>query len=374
MGSVAAETFHEYVERRRQAMVRQSRHQNGWGLLLGALALDLGLCYGLGMYPDWAEFGLAWLLTTLPLTLVAIALYVLGTYVLTGIRQRARRPGQWWQQQSRLARSQPLIWCRFLSQSISLPHLVMAGFVWLGLAFWGEMLAPLLVRQWPQVVAGILVSLAVASGHYWSSGQVAWIVEAQQLWSDYLEELRHSLLMPHYQCLEVSRHRLKHYGQVYDDLKLEEVEAYYWEFHLEAQMQKLNQDQALRSYAQQIHYSSQRLSQLLYQLQEGIDLLESVLLDIETELDTEGSLSGLWGELNLLEGNLDRLREVDLHPVVRLSLDLQQVEQVVQGLTQEMHLLLRQTQPLGEGLPVGLGDPHPPRDPFWWPRFWLKQA
>jgi hypothetical protein len=226
---------------------------------------------------------------------------------------------------------------------------------WLSLILWGELLTPLLAQRVPQVMAVAIISLIMATGHWWLAGQPFWF-EAQQLWADYLQELRQSVLIPHYHQLEVTRQSFSQYQEVYDELRLEEVEAYYLANRLNAQMQRFNQVHLLLSYAQQVSRSCQRLSQLLYQLREGIDVLEMVLLDIEAELAAHRSPDGV---VTVLEEPPEPLKRINLRPVLTLSRDLSAMEHSLQAVTQEMASLLAQPIPtlLLSISPAAVGNP-----------------
>ncbi len=336
-GSVAvAQSFQEYVARRQSEMVQRSRHHHGWGLLLGAFAVYVGLCSLLAMRPKEILFSHAWVVTTVPLTLIGVGLYLFGAYLLSLSRQREdlRCHGMW-----------RLSWVRALRQSISLPHLAIAASIWLGLGIWGEMVSPFLIRQGPQLSAGVVISLALAGSQWWSVAHTFWWVEIQQLWFDYLQDLRQSWLLPHYQQLENSRACLLQFQRVHDDLGLEEIEAHYLSDLLEPQLLWIHAGQGLPVYAQQVAQARQRLAQLLYQLQQGIEVLEEALAQVESVLDHSSGPGEGKGLVNLLDHDPNSLHWEEIHTVLRLGESLITAERSVQGVTLEMQHLISQHDP-----------------------------
>lgn len=336
-GSVAvAQSFQEYVARRRSEMVQRSRHHHGWGLLLGAFAVYVGLCSLLAMRPKEILFSHAWVVTTVPLTLIGVGLYLFGAYLLSLSRQREdlRCHGMW-----------RLSWVRAIRQSISLPYLAIAASIWLGLGIWGEMVSPLLIRQGPQLSAGVVISLILAGSQWWSVAHTFWWVEIQQVWFEYLQDLRQSWLLPHYQHLEDSRACFLRFQRVHDDLGLEEIEAYYLSDLLGSQLQWIHAGQGLPIYAQQIAQARHQLSQLLYQLQQGIEILEDALSQVELVLDHATGPGEGRGLVNWLDQDPDSLHWEEIHTVLRLGESLLTAERSVQGVTHEMQQLISQHDP-----------------------------
>ncbi|MFQ3612569.1 MAG: hypothetical protein SNJ68_02490 [Cyanobacteriota bacterium] len=256
---IAAESFQTYLHRRRRQLTRRLKRQQGWGLVLALLALYLIRCEGLSPR-QWA--GQTWWLVLIPL--LGGGLYSLGAGLIWILRHQWLAPASG--QGSRRS-------THLLAQMISLPHLALAALIWLGLAVWGEHLMPLLVRQKPQLLAGLLISWLLAQG--WIFIRPGWMVEAGQLWTDYLQELRGSVLQPCYQRLETCRHSLRLYHAIWQDLQLEEMEAR----HLLQLFSEslLPPTWPLQIYAQQVHQCCQQLSGLLAQMQERVERLEKVL-------------------------------------------------------------------------------------------------
>ena len=338
-GSVAvAESFQEYVARRQSEMAQRSRHHHGWGLVLGAIAVYIGLCSLLAMRPKEILFGHAWVVTTVPLTLIGVGLYLFGAYLLSLSRQMQDLQ---WQGVLRLSLT------GVLRQSVSLPHLAIAASLWLGLGIWGEMVSPFLIRQGPQLSAGVVISLALAGSQWWLVARTFWWVEIQQLWFDYLQDLRQSWLLPHYQHLEDSRECFLQFQRVHDDLGLEEIEAYYLIDLLETQLPWIpfHPAQGLLTYAQQIAQARHQLSQLLYQLQQSLEVWEEALSEVELLLDQSTGPDGGEGLVNLLDQDLDSLDGEEIQTVLRLGESLLTAERSVQGVTHEMRRLISQHDP-----------------------------
>ncbi|MEO1131509.1 MAG: hypothetical protein AAFX40_02255, partial [Cyanobacteria bacterium J06639_1] len=197
-----AEPFDRYVERRRQEAIGAARQRRRWIFLTCLLAVYLWPFHLLGLLALPAG------VSVIPVTLLGIALYLAGTYLLTVPRDR------WF------ALSQ---WGSFVSRSVSIPHLAIAAAIWLSVGLWGETLAPLLSRQIPQVMAGVALSAIVTGGHYFFTFQTWWSGELSQLWGEYLTELR-SALLPYYGQLERARQSYSEFDTLCDDLMLEEVE------------------------------------------------------------------------------------------------------------------------------------------------------
>ncbi|MEN9221688.1 MAG: hypothetical protein Q6M04_04555 [Thermostichus sp. BF3_bins_97] len=327
--SIAAESFQTYIHRRRRTLTRRLKRQQGWSLVLALLALYLLSCEGI---PPRQWTGQPLWLVLIPL--LGGGLYSLGTGVIWMLRQRS--------QGSRSS-------TQLLAQMISLPHLALAALIWLGLAVWGEHLLPLLARQKPQLLAGLFISWLLAQG--WSFLRPGWMVEAGQLWADYLQELRGSVLQPCYQRLETCRHSLRLYHAIWQDLQLEEMEAQ----HL---MQLLSESLPpptlpLQVYAQQVHRCCQQLSALLARMQERVERLEQVLLHVELELASHQSLQAQPQPINLLAEDWAGWQELDLQELVWLNQELQGTDRSLQGLTQELKGWAEQTIPvrLKPGLP-----------------------
>ncbi|MEN9224009.1 MAG: hypothetical protein Q6L60_01530 [Thermostichus sp. HHBFW_bins_43] len=323
--SIAAESFQTYVRRRRRKLARRLKRQQGWGLVLALLVLYLLSCEGLPPR-QWVEQPL-WLVL---IPLLGGGLYSLGTGLIWMFRQRRFAQG----------------FCsstQLLAQMISLPHLALAALIWLGLAVWGEHLLPLLARQKPQLLAGLFISWLLAQG--WSFLRPGWRVEAGQLWTDYLQELRSSVLQPCYQRLEACRHSLRFYHAIWQDLQLEEIEAR----HL---MQLLSESLPLPTvplqvYAQQVHHCCRQLAALLARMQERVEHLEQALLHVELELASHQSLQAQPQPVNLLAEEWEGWQELDLQELVWLNQELLGTDRSLQGLTQELKGWADQAIPVG---------------------------
>ncbi len=316
--SIAAESFQTYIRRRRRTLTRRLKRQQGWGLVLALLALYLLSCEGLPPR-QWTGQPL-WLIV---IPLLGGGLYSLGTGVIWMLRQR-------WFAQGSASSAQSS--AQLLAPIISLPHLALAALIWLGLAVWGEHLLPFLARQKPQLLAGLFISWLLAQG--WSFLRPGWMVEAGQLWADYLQELRGSVLQPCYQRLETCRHSLRLYHAIWQDLQLEEMEAQ----HL---MQLLSESLLppvlpLQVYAQQVHHCCQQLAALLAQMQERVERLEQMLLNVELELASHQSLQAQPHPINLLAEDWAGCQELDLQELVCLNQELLGTDRSLQGLTQEL--------------------------------------
>jgi len=310
--SIVAESFQTYLRRRRRLLARRLKRQQGWGVVLALLALYL---------LSWDAPGQAGPLPHLwrgqPLWLVVIpllggGLYSLGAAVIWMLRQR-------WS-------------ARLLVEMISLPHLALAALLWLGLAIWGEHLLPFLAQQKPQLLAGLVISWLLAQG--WSFLQTGWVVEAGQLWADYLQELRGSVLQPCYRRLETCRHSLRLYQAIWQDLQLEELEAQHLIQVLSESLLPLTLP--LKVYAQRVHHCCQQLAALLAQMQERVERLEQVLLDVELELASRQSFQAQPQPINLLVEEGVHCQELDLQELVCLSQELLGADRSLQGLTQEL--------------------------------------
>ncbi|MEN9229490.1 MAG: hypothetical protein Q6L68_01175 [Thermostichus sp. DG02_5_bins_236] len=326
---IAAESFQTYLHRRRRQLTRRLKRQQGWGLVLALLALYLIRCEGLSPR-QWA--GQTWWLMLIPL--LGGGLYSLGAGLIWMLRQQGFAPAL--VQGSRCS-------AYVLAQMVSLPHLALAALIWLGLAVWGEHLMPLLVRQKPQLLAGLLISWLLAQG--WIFIRPGWMVEAGQLWADYLQELRGSVLQPCYQRLETCRHSLRLYHAIWQDLQLEEMEAQ----HL---LQLFSESLPpptwpLQVYAQQVHRCCQQLSALLAQMQERVERLEQVLLDVELELEAHHPLQTQPQPINLLAEDWAGWQELDLQELVWLNQELLGTDRSLQGLTQELKGWADQAIPVG---------------------------
>jgi len=317
--SIVAESFQTYLRRRRRLLARRLQRQQGWGVVLALLALYL---------LSWDAPGQAGLLPHLwrgqPLWLVVIpllggGLYSLGVGLIWMLRQRRLPQGS--------AGSAQL-----LAQMISLPHLALAALLWLGLAIWGEHLLPFLAQQKPQLLAGLVISWLLAQG--WSFLQTGWVVEAGQLWADYLQELRSSVLQPCYQRLETCRRSLHFYHAIWQDLQLEELEAQHLIQLLSESLLPLTLP--LKVYAQRLHHCCQQLAALLAQMQERVERLEQVLLDIELELAAQQPLQAQPQPINLLAEDWANCQELDLQELVCLNQELLGADRSLQGLTQEL--------------------------------------
>ncbi|MGQ9837837.1 MAG: hypothetical protein ACUVRV_07685 [Cyanobacteriota bacterium] len=324
---IAPESFQAYLHRRRRQLTRRLKRQQGWGLVLALLALYLIRYEGFSPR-QWT--GQTWWLILIPL--LGGGLYSLGTGLIWMLRQ------QWFTpvlgQSSRRS---------LLAQMVSLPHLALAALIWLGLAAWGEHLMPLLVRQKPQLLLGLLISWLLAQG--WIFIRPGWMVEAGQLWADYLQELRGSVLQPCYQRLETCRHSLRLYHAIWQDLQLEEMEAH----HL---LQLFSgflppSTWSLQVYAQQIHHCCQQLAALLAQMQERVERLEQVLLDVELELDAHQPLQTQPQPINLLAEDWAGWQELDLQELVWLNQELLGTDRSLQGVTQQLKGWVDQAIPLG---------------------------
>ena len=317
--SIAAESFQTYLRRRRRRLAHRLQRQQGWGVILALLALYLLSCDGLG---EGGSPPRLW--TGQPLWLVVIpllggGLYSLGAGLLWMLGQRRLPQGS--------AGSAQL-----LAQMISLPHLALAALLWLGLAIWGEHLLPFLARQKPQLLAGLFVSWLLAQG--WSFFQTGWVVEAGQLWADYLQELRGSVLQPCYQRLEACRRSLHLYHAIWQDLQLEELEAQHLIQLLSESLLPLTLP--LKIYAQRVHHCCQQLAALLAQMQERVERLEQVLLNVELELASYQLLQTQPQPINLLAEDWANCQELDLQELVCLNQELLGTDRSLQGLTQEL--------------------------------------
>jgi hypothetical protein len=221
---------------------------------------------------------------------------------------------------------------QLLAEMISLPHLTLAALIWLGLAVWGEHLSPFLLRQKNQLLAGLLISWLLAQG--WSFFQTGWVVEAGQLWADYLQELRGSVLQPCYQRLETCRLSLHLYHAIWQDLQLEELEAQHLIQLLSESLLPLTLP--LKVYAQRVHHCCQQLAALLAQMQERVERLEQVLLNVELELASHQLLQAQPQPINLLAEDWASCQELDLQELVCLNQELLGTDRSLQGLTQEL--------------------------------------
>lgn len=310
--SIVAESFQTYLRRRRRLLARRLKRQQGWVVVLALLALYLLSWDALG-----EDGSLSHLWRGQPLWLVLIpllggGLYSLGAGVIWMLRQR-------WSAQ-------------LLAEMISLPHLTLAALIWLGLAVWGEHLSPFLLRQKNQLLAGLLISWLLAQG--WSFLQTGWVVEAGQLWADYLQELRGSVLQPCYQRLEACRRSLHLYHAIWQDLQLEELEAQHLIQLLSESLLPLTLP--LKLYAQRVHHCCQQLAALLAQMQERVERLEQVLLNVELELASHQLLQAQPQPINLLAEDWASCQELDLQELVCLNQELLGTDRSLQGLTQEL--------------------------------------
>ncbi len=317
--SIVAESFQTYLRRRRRLLARRLKRQQGWGVVLALLTL-----YLLSWDAPGQEGPLPRLWREHPLWLVVIpllggGLYSLGTGLIWMLRQRRLPQGS--------AGSAQL-----LAEMISLPHLALAALLWLGLAIWGDHLLPFLARQKPQLLAGLFVSWLLAQG--WSFFHPHWIVEVGQLWREYLQELRASVLQPCYRRLETCRHLLHLYQAIWQDLQLEELEAQHLIQVLSESLLPLTLP--LKVYAQRVHHCCQQLAALLAQMQERVERLEQVLLDLELELATYQPLQAQPQPINLLAEDWANCQELDLQELVCLNQELLGADRSLQGLTQEL--------------------------------------
>ncbi|MEM6446922.1 MAG: hypothetical protein AAFY57_02785 [Cyanobacteria bacterium J06642_2] len=305
--SLLAESFELYVERRRQQATVELQQQRRWTFLVCLLAVYLWPFYLLGLLALPAP------VSALSVTLAGVALYMLGTYLLTVSRDRWRDLGQWWP---------------FIYQSISGPHVAIAAVIWLSVALWGEAVAPLLSRQIPQVMAGVGLSLCVTGGHYWLTFRTWWTAEMSQLWGDYLHEVQLALV-PYYGQLDRARQRFSQFDTLCDDLMLEEVEALHLARDFSDRVQWVTDSGEWVDYVDRVNHSRQHLAQLLHQLEDSIATLESVLSELETHLDYQWEAARVGPELALLSRALGQ-------PVFELSRDLVIVEQTIAGVSARM--------------------------------------
>ncbi len=310
--SVVAESFQTYLRRRRRLLARRLKRQQGWGVVLALLALYL---------LSWDALGEGGLLLHLgrgqPLWLVVIPLLGGGLYSLGA--------GMVWMLRQRCS-------AQLLPEMISLPHLALAALLWLGLAIWGEQLSPFLLRQKNQLLAGLVMSWLLAQG--WSLLRSHWIVEVGQLWRDYLQELRASVLQPCYRRLESCRHSLRLYQAIWQDLQLEELEARHLIQVLSESLLPLTLP--LKVYAQRVHHYCQQLAALLAQMQEQVERLEQVLLDVELELASRQSFQAQPQPINLLVEEGIHCQELDLQELVCLNQELLGADRSLQGLAKEL--------------------------------------
>lgn len=300
-----AESFDLYVERRRQEAIGAARQRRRWMFLTCLLAVYLWPFHLLGLLALPAG------VSVVPVTSIGIALYLAGTYLLTVARDRWFDPRQW--------RS-------FISQSFSVPHLAIAAAIWLSVGVWGDTLAPLLSRQIPQVMAGVVLSAIVTGGHYFFTFQTWWSGEMSQLWGDYLNEVR-SALLPYYSQLERARQSYSEFGTLCDDLMLEEVEMHHLSEQFGDRVALTSTDWT--GYADRLTSSRQHLSQLLHQLETGIDILEAALFEMESHLDWQRGAANVGDAIAPLSPAL-------MQPVFELSRDLVAVERTLEGVTERM--------------------------------------
>ncbi len=324
---VAAESFRTYLQRRRRQLTRRLQRQQGWGLVLALLVVYLICCEGLSARSGAESSG--WLLV---LPLVGGGLYSFGAGVIWLLRQRwsAPRTGQGSRRSTDL-----------LAQLISLPHLALAALLWLGLAVWGEHLLPLFIQQKPQLLVGLVLSWLLAQGGMFL--QPGGMVEAGQLWKEYLQELRRSVLEPCYQRLESCRQALRFYQAIWQDLQLEEMEAQHL---LQLFSESLRISWPLQVYAQQVHHCGQQLSALLAQMQERVERLEQLLLDVELELEAHSPLQTQPQPINLLAEDWAGWQELDVQELVCLNQELLGTDRSLQGLTQALQGWAAQALPL----------------------------
>ncbi|MFS8885744.1 hypothetical protein [Synechococcus sp. H70.2] len=303
---MVAESFQTYLRRRRRLLARRFKHQQGWVVVLALLALYL---------LSWDVLGknkllpLPWLVA---IPLLGGGLYSLGAAMIWRLRQR-------WSTQ-------------LLAEMISLPHLALAALIWLGLAIWGEQLSPFLLGQRNQLLAGLVISWLVAQG--WSFLRPTSMGEVGQLWADYLQELRASLLQPCYRRLEACRQALQLYQAIWQDLQLEELEAQHLIQLLSESLLPLTLP--LKVYAQRVHHCCQQLAALLARMQEQVERLEQVLLEVELVLASRQPFPAQSQPINLwLEEGLP-YQELDLQELVCLNQELVGADRSLQGLTQEL--------------------------------------
>ncbi len=204
----------------------------------------------------------------------------------------------------------------------------------------GLLLSGLLALGW-SVWAGSAVALApwLGSPRRDGSGQV-WQVDLQQLWQDYLQDLRLMWLDPQYGRLEGARQMLTRCLELCDELWLELVEADYWLSVLPGNPPP----QDWLRYVGQIQQHHCRLLSLVPQLQSSIERFEAVLGAIEQELEDYFEAPQLVA-LQVWDGgqnqSWEHLRELDLVPVMALSQDLHQVDGSLRGVTQEVEQVFR---------------------------------
>lgn len=163
----------------------------------------------------------------------------------------------------------------------------------------------------------------------------SWGPKTQQLWQEYVSDLRRTWLDPYYGQLDRARHILSQCGQLCEELWLESMEARYWLITL-----PVVGDPTLASYAGQVQGHHQQLAQLLPQLQDGIQHIESLLMSMEQEL----ALYAL-GPNQPLRKDLAGLEEMDLLPVIDLSQDLAAAEGSLQGVSLRVERLFAQVWP-----------------------------
>lgn len=302
-----AEPFERYVERRRHEATVEFQQRQRWVFLACLLAVYLWPFYLLGLLALPAP------VSALAVTLLGIALYIVGTYLLTVSRECWRDPDQWWP---------------FVRDAVSLPHIAIAAVTWLSVALWGETVAPLLSRQVPQVILGVGLSLCVTGGHYWFTFRTWWSAEMSQLWGDYLHEVRLAL-HPYYSELERARQCFSHFDTLCDDMMLEEVEAQHLTRESGDCMRWVVESSEWIEYVARVSHSRQHLAQLLHQLEDGIAVLESALFELEAHLDWQRSAASIGDEIAPLSRTFGQ-------PVFELSRDLVLVERTIAGVTERM--------------------------------------
>jgi signal transduction histidine kinase len=198
------------------------------------------------------------------------------------------------------------------------------------------------VIGWQEYLLGG-IGLSVLAAYLWWIARPLQVIPIQQLWYDYLQEIRQSFLLPQYQHLALYQEFLRHSDQVYNDLNLEETEAHYWQKVLAAQTQWLNHAPPLPLYAQQVQQVRHQWAQLLSQLQDRVESLERGLFNLEVELTQQVSWIRANDRINLLHDNyLDRFREMDLPAVPQLSQEILSVDQSLQRVKHKMNLLLHE--------------------------------
>ncbi|MEO1132556.1 MAG: hypothetical protein AAFX40_07605, partial [Cyanobacteria bacterium J06639_1] len=114
-----------------------------------------------------------------------------------------------------------------------------------------------------------------------------------------------------------------------DDLMLEEVEIRHLSEQFGDRVPLKIASNDWTDYADRLTSSRQHLSQLLHQLESGIDILEAALFEMEAHLDWQKDAARVGDAIAPLSQTL-------MQPVFELSRDLVAVERTLEGVTERM--------------------------------------